>query len=99
MTFARRFSQYAYHTAAAGKLHHTGPDQKQGWSQRIGSAMQISPHFIAGRDEAAFARHTREFSSFKWSDTKEVLRAGVGHSPHIFQDEYALTGALDFIQQ
>ena len=99
MTFARRFSQYAYHTVAAGKLHHTGPDQMQGWSQRIGSAMQVAPHFIEARDENSFSRHTRGLSSVKWSDTKEVLRAGVGHSPHIIQDEYALTGALDFIQQ
>ena len=54
MTFARRFSQYAYHTVAAGKLHHTGPDQMQGWSQRIGSAMQVAPHFIEARDDASF---------------------------------------------
>ncbi len=99
MTFARRFSQYAYHTVAAGKLHHTGTDQMQGWSQRIGSAMQVGPHFLAGRDEDSFDRYTRELSAVKWSDTKEVLRAGVGHSPHIVQDEYALTGALDFIEQ
>ncbi len=99
MTFARRFSQFAYHTVAAGKLHHTGTDQMQGWSQRIGSAMQVGPHFIEGRNEDSFARYTRGLSSVKWSDTKEVLRAGVGHSPHIIQDEYALTGALDFIQQ
>ncbi len=99
MTFSRRLSQFAYHTVAAGKLHHTGPDQMQGWSQRIGSAMQVSPHFIAGRDEDAFARYTKDPLSVKWSDTKEVLRAGVGHSPHIVQDEYAFKGALDFIQQ
>lgn len=99
MTFSRRFSQFAYHTVAAGKLHHTGPDQMQGWNQRIGSAMQISPHFVAGRDEDSFARYTNDMQSVKWSDTKEVLRAGVGHSPHIVQDEYVFKGALDFIQQ
>lgn len=99
MTFARRFSQYAYHTVAAGKLHHTGPDQMQGWCQRIGSGMQVAPHFIEERDDASFARHVRGLASVKWSDTKEVLRAGVGHSPHIIQDEYTLVGARDFIQQ
>ena len=71
----------------------------QGWSQRIGSAMQVGPHYIEGGDEDSFASYTRGLSSVKWSDTKEVLRAGVGHSPHIIQDEYALTGALDLIQQ
>lgn len=99
MTFARRFSQYAYHTAAAGKLHHTGTDQMQGWLQRIGSEVQMSPHFVRERDEAAFAASVPGLAGVKWSDTKEVLRAGVGHSPHIVQDEYALTGALDFVQQ
>lgn len=99
MTFARRFSQYAYHTVASGKLHHTGIDQMQGWTQRIGSAIQMGSHFIEGRDDDSFARYARGLSSVKWSDTKEVLRAGVGRSPHIVQDEYALTGALDFIEQ
>ena len=56
MTFARRFSQYAYHTVAAGKLHHTGTDQMLGWSQRIGSAMQVAPHFVAGRDEDSYSQ-------------------------------------------
>lgn len=99
MTFARRFSQYAYHTVAAGKLHHTGTDQLQGWLQRIGSEVQMSPQFIEDRDNASFAASVRGLAGVKWSDTKEVLRAGIGHSPHIVQDEYALTGALDFVQQ
>ncbi len=99
MTFARRFSQYAYHTAAAGKLHHLGTDQMQGWLQRIGSEVQISPHYITERDNPSFAAGVRGLADVKWSDTKEVLRAGVGHSSHIIQDEYALTGALDLIRQ
>ena len=33
MTFARRFSQYAYQTVACGKLHHFGSDIMQGAQQ------------------------------------------------------------------
>lgn len=34
-TFARVLSQYGYTTVAAGKLHHVGIDQMQGWDIRI----------------------------------------------------------------
>ena len=36
MTFARRLGQFGYETCCAGKLHHMGPDQMQGWMRRIG---------------------------------------------------------------
>ena len=65
MTFARRFSQHAYHTVAAGKLHHTGTDQMQGWLQRIGSEVQMSPQFISERDDAAFAASVRGLAGIK----------------------------------
>jgi choline-sulfatase len=32
MAFARRFSKFVYATVCAGKLHHLGPDQMQGWT-------------------------------------------------------------------
>jgi len=35
MTFSRRFSQYAYNAVCAGKLHHIGTDQMQGWTRQI----------------------------------------------------------------
>lgn len=98
MTFARRFAQHAYHTVAAGKLHHTGTDQMQGWNQRIGSEIRMGPHFIEGRDEASFQAHGRSLGEVKWSDAKEVLRAGVGRPPSLVADEYALRGTLNFIR-
>lgn len=99
MTFARRFAQHAYETVACGKLHHTGTDQMQGWTQRIGSVTKVASHFIEGRVEEEFARHLRPFSEVKWSDTKEILRAGIGRAGNIMQDEYTVQGALDFIEQ
>lgn len=98
MTFARRFAQYAYQTVAAGKLHHTGPDQMQGWKQRIGSEIRMGDHFVQDRDEESFAQHVRGLQHVKWSDAKEVLRAGVGRPPSLVADEYALQGTLHFIR-
>ncbi len=97
MTFARRFAQHAYHTVAAGKLHHTGPDALQGWSQRIGSEIRMGDHFIEHRDPESFANLPARHR-LKWSDAKEVLRAGVGRPPSLVADEYALQGALHFIE-
>ena len=97
MTFARRFGEYAYRTVAAGKLHHTGADTMQGWSQRIGSEMRMGDHFIENPHKESF-NSIPSLSRFKWSDTKEVLRAGVGRPPSLVEDEYALQGTLDFIE-
>lgn len=98
MTFARRFAQYAYHTVAAGKLHHTGPDQLQGWNQRLGSEIRMADHRIEGRHAASFAPFADTFRRVKWSDTKEVLRAGVGWPPSHAADAYALQGTLNCIR-
>ncbi len=97
MTWARRFGQHAYLTVAAGKLHHTGPDPMQGWSRRIGSEIRVGDHFVANPDPESFAALASS-GSLKWSDTKEVLRAGVGRPPSLVADEYALQGALHFIE-
>ncbi len=98
MTFARRFAQYAYHTVVAGKLHHTGPDQMQGWNQRLGSEMHVADYWIQDRLEACFKPFTNTLQRVKWSDTKEVLRAGVGWPPSHAADAYALQGTLNFIR-
>jgi choline-sulfatase len=97
MTFARRFAQYAYNTVCAGKLHHSGPDQMQGWTQRIAGDMHIAPQFIAGAQRDEFAQHHRPLSAVKWSDAKEIKRAGVGRPRTTVMDEYTIQGALDFI--
>ena len=107
MTYARRFGQYSYHTVAAGKLHHTGQDQMQGWNQRLGSEMRVADYQIEGRHEPSFAPFATSFPRTtwsgmfrrtKWSDTKLVLRAGVGWPSSHAADAYALQGALNFIR-
>jgi choline-sulfatase len=75
MTFARRLAQAGYETVCAGKLHHMGPDPMQGWTQRIGLDTTIGdPH----RDLLEPRRPPEDPGLGKWSDAKEVLRAGVG---------------------
>lgn len=71
-----------------------GPDQMQGWTRRISGDMHVGPQFIEGRQEpydgSGFARQ-------KWSNTKEVMCAGIGRGPCVTHDEYAVEGAVQFI--
>ena len=97
MTFARRLSQYGYATVACGKLHHNGTDQMQGWTRRIGSDMSLRHDYIEGRDPEAF-RNLPLPTEHKWSQAKEVKRAGIGRGPLHVSDDYTLAGALNFIE-
>lgn len=98
MTFPRRFAQYAYHTVCAGKLHHMGPDQMQGWTHRLGSHdMTVDPRWIEGRVEQEFERY--KVAPQKWSDAKEILRAGPGKHRHGLHDHYSTRGAVEFIHE
>ena len=97
MTFARRLSQYGYATVVAGKLHHNGTDQMQGWTRRIGDSMSVRHDFIEGRDAEAM-RNLPLPTEHKWNHIKEVKRAGIGRGPINGADEYTLDGALRFIE-
>lgn len=97
-TFARTFAQHGYATVCAGKLHHQGTDQMQGWTQRIGADTVLGPEFVA--DPAPeFAERAHTLKRLKWSDAKEVRRAGIGRSLWTAKDELALAGTLDFIEE
>lgn len=99
MTFARRFAQYAYHCVCAGKLHHLGPDQMQGWTDRVAPDTELGTRFIEGRDEAEFARYRSAPGTGKWSNQKELERAGVGCGPYQRFDRLALAGILDYVER
>tara|TARA_Y100001954_G_C15781085_1_gene589854 strand:- start:337 stop:1728 length:1392 start_codon:yes stop_codon:yes gene_type:complete len=101
MTFARRFSQYAYQTVACGKLHHFGSDIMQGWTQRPAGIGDIhtTPPFIDGKIEAEFKRYERPLSDVKWNDVKEVKRAGIGRSSIHVKDQQATETACEFIEE
>jgi choline-sulfatase len=96
MTFARRFAQFAYATVACGHLHHTGPDQMQGWLVRIGADAGVSERYIDDRNAEAFARHVLPTRPKKWSLAEEIQRSGpvaeMGWRQRL--DAYTIEGAL-----
>lgn len=98
LTFARLFARHGYATVCAGKLHHQGVDQMQGWTHRIGADTVLGPEFVEN-PAPEFAERAYNLKHLKWSDAKEVRRAGVGRSPWTAKDELALAGALDFIEE
>lgn len=96
-TFARTLARHGYATVACGKLHHRGADQMQGWTRRIGSEAVLGPDAIENQADE-YADRVPSLAGVKWNDAKEVRRAGVGRGPLVAQDEYTLTGALDFVE-
>lgn len=97
MTFARRFAQYAYITACSGKLHHTGVDQMQGWTVRIGSDTHVTDRYIEGKVESEFEKYRPAPGTGKWSNQKEIERAGAGESINAIKDEYSVLGAEQYL--
>jgi len=96
MTFARRLAQYGYETTVAGKLHHTGTDKAQGWTNLLtGGGCNVTV-----KDDVPMEQYTR--SHAKWTDEKEVRRAGVGKPDVGWKsalDEYRVQGALNYIER
>ncbi len=100
MTFARRFAQYAYNTTACGRLHHMGVDQMQGWTERICGDMHVHASHIEGREAAAVARYPKpDDGSGKWSDVKEIQRAGILQGARADFDRRAVEAAQDYIRE
>jgi len=87
-TFARSFSEAGYQTVACGKLHHRGPDQMQGWMQRVGAECAIDwPATPANKGRGQIGR-------LKWRGAAEIELAGPGVSPTTIQDRYTVDGAI-----
>lgn len=98
LTWARHFSRYAYETICCGKLHHLGTDQMQGWNQRPAGDVQVATNHLDGRFDEEFKRYERPFGDYKWSDTKEALRAGVGDSHVVVKDAFWTQAALTSLE-
>ena len=99
MTWSRRLAQYGYQTVAAGKLHHMGPDKSQGWTNLIG--MNGGSHVETAEDAPEVVESDRPGGA-KWSDAKEVRRAGTGNPDVGWKDntdQYRVQGARNFIEQ
>lgn len=97
LTFARHFARHGYETVACGKLHHMGPDQLQGWTQRVGGDSVLGPRF---RDLAPGVRTAdAPAGTGKWSQAGEIRRAGAGYGQHAATDDYTVLGAINFINE
>jgi choline-sulfatase len=98
-TFARHFAQNAYTTTCCGKLHHQTYDQMQGWTSRPAGDISMAGNYLEGKVAEEYEKYDRPLGSVKWSDTKEVLRAGVGRSRIIENDEDWTEAALTSIER
>ena len=98
-TIARVFTRYAYRTIAAGKTHDDGFDQMMGFAQRVGLDMVMRPAFMKDIIKAEYDRYMRPTSEVKWTQAKEVQRAGIGASHYDKMDQYALNGARLMLEQ
>lgn len=97
MTFARRLAQYGYTTAVSGKLHHLGSDQMQGWTNRIAGDMEVGAKFIEGLRKEEYSKSNPP-SRQKWSNAKEIQRAGIGEGPYAVHDRFCVRGAIEFVE-
>ena len=97
LTWAKRLSQWGYRSVCAGKLHHLGADQMQGWTERVAPDAEVWPRYIEGlqNDLPAFAA---ELGTGKWTNQKEIERAGVAYGPYQRFDERATQAACDVIE-
>jgi len=104
-TFARHFAEHGYMTTCAGKLHHKGWDQMQGWRKRLGPTPMKRPvhhEYLDKKDPEAFDRWEKDYdpgSEWKWSYAKEVKRAGIGDSRVQVQDRRSVEGTEQYISQ
>lgn len=99
-TYATRLGQYGYRTAGFGKMHMVGTDQLGGWHSRpvgdvaCGYVPDPVERFFDGFD-APQDDPLNCPGSMKWSDEKELIRAGPG--PDNPPDVLAVAGARHWI--
>ncbi len=98
MTWAKRLAQWGYQTTCSGKLHHTGADQMQGWTQRIAPDCQVSPRYIEGFRKEEVEGLNPEVGTGKWSNQKEIEQAGIGAGTYQRFDARATQAAIDWIE-
>jgi choline-sulfatase len=98
MTYARRCAEYGYRTALAGKGHFIGDSAFLGYETRIGVTPNrrndIETKAAVSDSRPRWADDPREG---KWSDEKEIRRAGVGEK-QLRADRYTVTGATQYIE-
>lgn len=98
-TFAQEFSRYAYSTTCAGKLHHHGPDQMQGWRNRLAPDAEVSDMYVTNPIAAEFDRYQPAPGTGKWSNQREVEEARPVDGPNQAFDRRVLQASLDYLSR
>jgi choline-sulfatase len=99
-TWAREFSRHAYHTVCCGKLHHIGPDQMQGWRERLAPDAEIRNQYVTrDGDEAEYARYPPSPGTERWPLQREIEEAGPINGQIQMLDRHAYEASLDLIDR
>lgn len=98
-TFAREFSENHYKTAAAGKLHHMGIDQMQGWQFRLAGDTEVAVNNYLKQSGKVPDAIDKLKTGMKWDDKKEILRAGPGDSSYARRDRLTVEAGKNFIYE
>jgi choline-sulfatase len=99
MTFAKRFAQYAYRTVCCGKLHHMGPDQMQGWTNRLAPDAAVDDRYLEGLVPEERARYRPPSGIGKWTNQKEIERAGIAEGRYQQFDRHVVDATKLFIRR
>lgn len=97
-TFAHRFAQHAYHTVCAGKLHHIGADQMQGWTQRLAPDTHVLDKYCDGLMAGELARYARPKLGGRKTNEDYVREACGVPGKHQRFDLRATEDAEDFVR-
>lgn len=98
-TFPRHFARHAYHTVCAGKLHHLGVDQMQGWTKRIAPDAEVAADQVPDRIPGEFQKYVSPDGLGKWGNQKEIERAGPGRGPYQDFDDEVVASSKSFIRK
>jgi choline-sulfatase len=101
-TLPLHFGRYGYMTAGGGKEHYPGWNQHQGWRKRIGPVPMkqhgIGADRIPDRVPGAF-EDTADLSTWKWSGSEELQRAGIANARTQVQDRRVTDGVCQYLRE
>lgn len=97
-TFAKRFSQYAYHTVCSGKLHHMGNDQMQGWSIRLAPDAEVYDKYKNGMIKSEFLAYSKNKTRAKMTDEMIVKGAKPIEGKFQIYDNFAFESMKSYIE-
>lgn len=104
VTFAGQLSAHGWMSTACGKLHHMGAEQMHGWRRRIGMDHMVADRYVSGLVPGTIPPEPTggpgDWRGRKWSDAKEIRRAGIGRGPHTHVwDDYATQGFRNVVEE